>query len=124
MTCLKFKTVLLFSVDPCIKDKKPPQEQECSRFFSSNSNWTEGDKYDEVMIISNGQPIFCNLDANPESEGFGWCQTQGDYYNKHRENLNTISWGFCSKDCFLDKNIRDGNILRHVPSTNVSFSLD
>ena len=73
------------------------------------------------MIISGSQPIICNPDVNPEIENFGWCHTKGDYYNMYQENPVLKSWGFCSKDCFLNKNSANGQVLRHVPSTKVSY---
>ena len=75
------------------------------------------------MIISGSQPIICYPDVNPEVENFGWCHTKGDYYNMYQENPVLKSWGFCSKDCFLNKNSANGQVLRHVPSTKVSYTV-
>ena len=72
------------------------------------------------MIISRERPFFCNVEKNPENAEFGWCQTQGDYYNMNAEDAMTQGWGFCSKDCFLDENDGDGQVLRHVPEAHVS----
>ena len=73
------------------------------------------------MITSGSQTIICYPDVNPEIESFGWCHTKGDYYNMYQENPLLKSWGFCSKDCFLNKNSTNGQVLRHVPSTKVSY---
>ena len=110
----------LFRQNPCEQTRKPPQNSRCSKFFAGNRDWSEGGKYDEAMIIARGRPYYCNLDVNPENKDFGWCQTQGDYYNMNDEDPLTKGWGFCSKDCFLSKNSANGNVLRHIPSTKVS----
>jgi len=102
--------------DPCIKNRDPPMSDECRAFFNHRNTPDEIEKFGkEVRIISeSGKTIdICYPSKNPEKEDFGWCKTRGNYYDPDNEDPYENGWGFCSKDCFLDKPTQAFGILRH-----------
>ena len=52
-------------------------------------------------------------------QAYGWCYTDKNYYNFDTLKKDSIGWGFCSRDCFLDKNEKPGGILRIVDHVNI-----
>jgi len=103
----------------CKSDKPPPQNKLCEKFFREIGNWSENGKYTEALIIDNGESISCHNDFNPENENYGWCWTKGNYYHHERSDPHEWSWGYCSKDCFLDTEAGDGQVLRHIEKAHV-----
>ena len=112
----------------CIVDQKPPQSPKCKDFFASDDDdmkyMNKGyGKYDEAMIQNNEEFYYCYPEENPENHSFGWCETDGEFYDLKRPNSYSQSWGYCSGDCYLDKNRNlNGQILRHKSDAHVSIS--
>ena len=44
---------------------------------------------------------------------------QGNYFNLHKPKSDSSSWGYCSKDCFLDEDADDFGVMRVVDTANV-----
>jgi len=103
----------------CRSDIPPPQDKFCKKFNREVKNWSENGTYNEALIIENGKSVTCNNDVNLENENYGWCHTEGDFYHHERSNYHHQSWGFCSKDCFLDRWAGDGQVLRLIPKAHV-----
>ena len=47
------------------------------------------------------------------------CKHKGNYYHHERSDPHEWSWGYCSKDCFLDTEAGDGQVLRHIEKAHV-----
>ena len=96
----------------CITHKEVPQDPVCARFFQLK---TIPAGADEVMIANGrGEISHCFKKINPENSTFGWCKTDGDYYElgRPKNGAGYDSWGFCSKDCFLDETQELSGVLR------------
>ena len=108
----------------CIMDRKPPQSPKCKDFLASvGKNWSENGKYDEAMVKDKDLFYYCYPDTNPEDESFGWCETQGTFYDRKSRDHYSLSWGYCSSDCYLEKNGKlNGQILRHKSDVHVGVS--
>ena len=74
-----------------------------------------------MIVEADKDPVFCFKSENPENKNFGWCETEGDYYNLD-EAKDEDSWGYCSNDCYLDHNVEDAGILRIVDHVDVGYS--
>ena len=103
----------------CRHDKPPPQHDQCKQFFSKVKNWSEGSKYNEALIVKDGNTVSCHKEVNPEKGDYGWCETRGDYYSLENPEKFARSWGFCSSDCFLDADAGDGQVLRKIDKAHV-----
>ena len=100
------------------KTTEHPKQDGCSSFFEKHSI---SHNYDEAMIIEDDKdPIFCFKDSNSESLQFGWCETDKNLYNLEGAP-ESESWGFCSRDCYLDKQNHESGVLRIVDNVTVSF---
>ena len=106
--------------NPCRKDKVP-EDEECSKFYDKNKEGVKdvSSGKDEIMILHRVnntrkyQTSSCFRRVNPESPEYGWCEVKGNYYDLDRpRHLEPSAWGYCSRDCFLDKKEADGSKLR------------
>ena len=50
---------------------------------------------------------------------YGWCYTRDDYFDPGKVNPKHGGWGFCSKNCFLNKRTAKNGVLRIVDHANV-----
>lgn len=94
----------------CHQNKSPPQDAGCKKFLKK-----EGipDDKDEAMVFDRQTRYsFCFRDINPENATYGWCRTEGNYYNLDEPDLYHDSWGYCSKDCYLDHTQEMSGVLR------------
>ena len=108
----------------CESEKPPPQSKNCSNFFSRVIEWSEDGKYDEVMLRLGKDFIFCHSTENPENSVYGWCSTgKKNYYRVRTRLMNKHGWGYCSKDCFLDRKSVEGQALRHVDNVHVGYKV-
>ena len=114
--------------DACQNDSPPTMSQECDEFFKDKSTPNSfptgveeiriiGGAQDSRTAIENGAPgIFCFPKNNPEKKEYGWCRTLGHYYQADIPGMDMnplySSWGFCSKECYLDNSIKNLGILR------------
>merc|ERR1719369_45277 len=102
----------------CSTRTAPPSSRTCRLFFRHHK--VPEDK-EEVMILKGRKTQFCFRDKNAENQKYGWCFTKGDYF-KHpekREAPRSNDWGFCSSDCFLDKNKAMFGVLRIVEHVEI-----
>ena len=82
--------------------------------------------HDEIMLVhQNGNVTYCfkekNPEKNPNNQDYGWCRTQGNYYDPNNpDDMSTSSrqWGYCSRDCYLDTTKTDVT-LRKVEKVQV-----
>jgi len=81
------------------KKGPPPQPRICKSFLA---NHKVGEETEEVKIQLKGGrlTIMCNKEINPEKARYGWCHTNDNLYREEKEEK---SWGFCSRDCYLDE---------------------
>ena len=90
-----------------------PQSPECKTFFEKNKhNVTDvPEDRDEIMILKEVteknktykyKTSFCFKKVNQEKAKHGWCQVDQSYYNPYGSGGKVNSWGYCSKDCYLD----------------------
>jgi len=103
----------------CSTKNPPPTSRTCRSFFKDHKV-PEGKE--EVMIMKGRRPPkFCFRNENKEKKSHGWCYTRGDYYHtdKNRNPGEDMDWGFCSKDCFLDKQIAMAGVLRIVDDAKI-----
>ena len=78
---------------------------ECLEFFTHPNTPTEVPATVEEIRIHNsttGENIYCHSQTNPEAKDFGWCHTEGNYYNWNNISFTYRGWGYCSQDCYLD----------------------
>ena len=108
----------------CRQDTPPPQGDHCKQFFSKVKDWSHGSKYNEALIDVDGTKVSCHKNINPENEDYGWCHTTGNYYSLTGTDQFSRSWGFCSKDCFLNAGDGDGQVLRKIDKAHVSSWFD
>ena len=100
----------------CNTDKPPPMPSECETFFNDpNTPNTVPAEVEEIKLegVNASHPIFCYPKENPQNASFGWCLTEGNYFD--RNNPDTMfqdGWGFCGKDCYLDTEVINKGILR------------
>ena len=91
--------------DACIRNKQPPIDDECPRFFYQQNTPDEFPvDFEEVKLQNeDGTDVkYCWHTKNPEDEAYGWCHTKGQYYNWEDPKPDYQGWGFCGKDCFED----------------------
>ena len=99
----------------CITDKLPPMAGECDKFFNNpNTPDTVPGELEEIRIQkqSEKESVYCYPKTNPENPSYGWCITEGNYYDKNNIDGRYRGWGFCGKDCFLDTDTMNSGILR------------
>ena len=95
----------------CNTESSPPQDKICDKLMKS-SEGKSLDK-DEAMIVGSDEKVhFCFKQFNPENRAFGWCPTEGYFYDLSQQNKSAKSWGYCSKDCFLEKSDFESGVLR------------
>eukprot|EP00091_Calanus_sinicus_P002228 TRINITY_DN1226_c0_g1_i9.p1 TRINITY_DN1226_c0_g1~~TRINITY_DN1226_c0_g1_i9.p1 ORF type:complete len:512 (-),score=117.34 TRINITY_DN1226_c0_g1_i9:229-1764(-) len=103
----------------CITDSPPPSSKVCDDFFNrADTPDTVPEDKEEIMIMNGTKPFFCFGKENKENKDFGWCVTQGDYYDP-RNTKKRKSWGFCSNDCHLNNNEASAGVLRIVDHVRV-----
>jgi len=105
----------------CITDEPPPKEEECKKFFSHEDTPNARSLGKEIKIQDeSGKDIsFCYPSKNPENETFGWCRTYGNYYDVGNYEKEKKGWGFCSQDCYLDKEGSNQGVLRINPGADI-----
>ena len=72
---------------------------------------------DEALIIDEDSNNVekCFPEYNLENKRYGWCQTQGNFYNfkdPEKEYDERDDWGYCSKECYLNEEENKLNNLR------------
>ena len=75
-----------------------------------------------MIVHQNGQATFCFKPTNPERPNYGWCHTEGNYYdaqNPKDSATGSRQWGYCSKDCYLNAT-QTSATLRKVESVQVT----
>ena len=106
--------------NPCKTDDLP-QEKECKTFYETNKKGVKdvSSGKDEIMILQRipntkkYKYTSCFKRVNPENPEYGWCQVKGNYYDLNKPiDHEPSAWGYCSRDCYLDKNESDGSKLR------------
>ena len=114
----------------CRQDS-PPENQECKTFFKKNKQKVKDvpEHRDEILILREiteknqtfkYKPSYCFKKVNQEKSKYGWCQVEQSYYNPHGSGKKVTSWGYCSKDCYLDPD-EGSNKLRIVEKAEVSI---
>lgn len=110
---------------PCKKEEKPPQEPECSKFFTKNPDKLldfDNKNLTKITLISlNKNETFCYRNKSILEGSKGWCPVIDDA-STMGELTTTDTWGFCSKDCFLNETKQiepDANVLREVRHVDV-----
>ena len=100
------------------QEKPPPQNHtECEDLLAKHPIRTG---YHEAMIQQkNNSPIFCFKNYNQESKKYGWCETEGNYYDLQKPDTEYQSWGFCGKDCYLDQSNQEQDVLRIAENIQV-----
>ena len=92
-----------------------PQNPACRKFFEKNKHKIKDfpEDRDEILILQEitennktyrYKPSFCFKTVNQEKSEYGWCQVDESYYNLYSTGEKVKSWGYCSKDCYLDPN--------------------
>ena len=115
-------------MDSCRHDEAPGNKV-CRQFYAHNKQGVKkvpADK-DEIMIVhkdGKGEPTFCFKRENPENPDFGWCTTKNNFYEVKRhpgrlQRGDGNTWGFCSRDCYLDPNVERAGVLRIVDKVEV-----
>ena len=109
--------------DICKSGSPPPQSSQCQQFFSSQETPDNVEDWaDEVQVkfSNNPQPVYCYKKSSNTIGSSGWCQVSTDHYSlQHVKELPLPSWGFCSKDCYLDTSGPDAGTLRFLEETDV-----
>ena len=99
----------------CITEKPPPMAAECKQFFNDpdTPNTVPGE-VEEILIRGQSEKnaTYCYPTTNPENPKYGWCKTNGNFYDPDNLDESFKGWGFCGKDCFLDTDIMNSGILR------------
>ena len=99
----------------CITDEPPPIDEECKKFYNSEgtpSTFSDIGKEFRIQAESGEDITVCYPSKNPANETYGWCKTNGNYYDLDNYELEKEGWGFCSKDCYLDTKVKNSGILR------------
>jgi len=104
----------------CKTDQNPPQSSVCERFFADTSTPNKvPDDESETIIISGRREYFCYHNRSPKTKSNGWCEVKTDASQMQRKHrLETTSWGFCSKDCYLDDS-EESSVLRYVQGIDI-----
>merc|ERR1719244_667801 len=107
--------------DACIKDKPPPAKSGCKDFFKTDNTPNEIPGGIEEIRISEkkGKNIYCYPEQNPENTEFGWCHTRGNFYRTEVSDTDSKGWGFCSSDCYLDRNSQNSGIIREKSNIQI-----
>ena len=104
-----------FGSSACITDQPPPRDEECQKFFNHQDTPSSFDDVGmEIRIqAESGEDIaLCYPSKNPANETYGWCKTKGNYHDIDNYDREKEGWGFCSKDCYLDTEVKNSGILR------------
>ena len=110
--------------DPCTSSRPPEQDKICKQLFEKVEDWDERGSFIEAMVFNkhSNKPHYCFKEANPENEDYGWCYVEGKYYDLYNPDVHVQSWGYCSKDCYLDKSDGDGQVLRIIDDAHVRIN--
>ena len=102
----------------CQTKPAPQNHTECDNLLSKHPIRTS---YHEAMIWQkNETAIYCFKDYNQESKTYGWCETEGNFYDLQKPDEMHQSWGFCSKDCHSDRSNHGSDVLRIADNIHVS----
>jgi len=105
----------------CEKNRPPPQESMCRQFFAQpNTPNSVPSGYNEV-ILSEGRrkDTYCYPEFSPLDTSEGWCRVELDA-SRMGALYNDKTWGFCSKDCFLNKATEPNqSVLRQVRNVDI-----
>jgi len=110
------------SESSCEKRRAPPQKRKCRQFFAQpNTPNSVPRGYDEVILTDNRRdPTYCYPEFSPLESSEGWCKVKEDVSMLGKKKQKTNSWGFCSKDCFLDVvSEPNGSVLRQVRNVDI-----
>lgn len=95
------------------KQGPPPQDPACKSFFRDPKTPDNVPIEVEEIRLEGEEEVFCYPKKNPENAEQGWCVTKGNYYRTGdgiRENEK--GWGYCGKDCYLDKEAAQSGVIR------------
>jgi len=100
----------------------PPINKECRAFFNNPrtpKKVPDGDT--DLIILKRSKAVYCSNNVSALHDSHGWCRIDADAsrINSIRDlTPETQSWGFCSRDCYINKN--QGNfILRKKDNVDI-----
>merc|ERR1712002_514871 len=82
----------------------PPISEECKAFFNNPNTPNRVPAGDTDLIIrKRSTSVYCYNNASALPDSKGWCHIDNDL-SRLDSVVDAESWGFCSRDCYLDKN--------------------
>jgi len=116
--------------DCVTKEPSPAQYSRlCSKFVKYNDLGRYPEQVDEVHLISlskdGTEGEFLETCYRSEPGKYGWCRTEGDYYDMNNPVMTgtkmttDYGWGFCTNECAQEKATSDTGILRKVTDADV-----
>lgn len=101
------------SFDIC-DDSPPPQDAACETFFKdASSPGTVIDNFDEINLVQGNSSVYCYGEKSGKKDSEGWCKVTSSFYDMNGEQkIPGGSWGFCSKDCYLEEDQKKSGVLR------------
>ena len=108
------------SIDIC-DDSPPPMDDGCKEFFDDSATPdTVIDGYNEIEIVQGNTSIYCYGEKSVKNDSEGWCKITSNFYDMNVEQpIPAGSWGFCSKDCYLDDDEKRSGVLRTESNVEV-----
>jgi len=96
-----------------------PVSKECRDFFASYE--MPPSLEDIILVVKKRKLVYCNHQVSPLADSKGWCKVSRDASDvSAHQVLRTDSWGFCGKDCYLDKSQeKAASILRKVENVDI-----
>ena len=92
----------------CDTSKNPPISPECKEFLVNNpeveKEFSSKNLHKIIVQAHEKWPVACYRKTSYQEGSEGWCLVTDDA-TQIGELYKTSSWGFCSRDCFLKKNV-------------------
>jgi len=96
--------------------------KECEKFFNNPKTPNKVPEEVEEIVLegkSLDDKIYCYNKENPEDPQYGWCKITGNYYDVDSPDKGQKSWGYCSRDCYLDMKTSDSGVLRQKKNVEI-----
>jgi len=104
----------------CITDQAPPKDPVCDKFFADpNTPKNISDESHEIHVIDvTGAYHTCYHTNSPKRGSEGWCKVDQGAATIAKM-YETVSWGFCGSDCYLDKEEEASSVRRKKEGVDV-----
>jgi len=97
-----------------------PRSPACNRFFAAKSESVLQGLTEVIVFDKSGRKNYCYRNrANSDIGSKNWCHVKRDISEINILRTDEKSWGFCSKDCFLQKEAPRASVLRKVKGVDI-----